>query len=112
VLSACNTAAGGRLGAEALSGLAQAFIYAGTRSLLVSHWAVESRSAAALMAGTFAALQNDPRLSHAEALQRSILSMIDKPADERWRDPRFWAPFFVVGELKKMPANRLSESSQ
>ena len=32
------------LGAEALSGLARAFFYAGARALLVSHWAVNSRS--------------------------------------------------------------------
>jgi CHAT domain-containing protein len=38
ILSACNTAASdGAPGAEALSGLASAFIYAGARSLLVSH---------------------------------------------------------------------------
>lgn len=37
ILSACNTAAGSAEGAEALSGLARAFFYAGTRALLVSH---------------------------------------------------------------------------
>ena len=37
VLSACNTAAGTGQGAEALSGLARAFFYAGARALLVSH---------------------------------------------------------------------------
>ena len=36
VLSACNTIAGEKPGAEALSGLARAFFYAGARSLLVS----------------------------------------------------------------------------
>ena len=36
VLSACNTAAADKPGAEALSGLARAFIYAGTRALLAS----------------------------------------------------------------------------
>ena len=43
VLSACNTAAGGAQSAEALSGLARAFIYAQARALLVSHWEVEFR---------------------------------------------------------------------
>jgi CHAT domain-containing protein len=38
VLSACNTAAGDKPGAEALSGLAQAFFYAGAKSLVVSNW--------------------------------------------------------------------------
>ena len=40
MLSACNTAASDGVGAEALSGLARAFIYAGARSLVVSHWDV------------------------------------------------------------------------
>jgi CHAT domain-containing protein len=44
VLSACNTAAGDKPGAEALSGLARAFFYAGAGSLIVSHWEVDSDS--------------------------------------------------------------------
>src|SRR5207249_4467195 len=42
VLSACNTAAGDQIGSDALSGLARAFFYAGARTLLASHWAVDS----------------------------------------------------------------------
>jgi hypothetical protein len=49
ILSACNTAAGGARGAESLSGLARAFIYAGTRALLVSHWAVDSTATVKLV---------------------------------------------------------------
>jgi CHAT domain-containing protein len=49
VLSACNTAAGDKPGAEALSGLAWAFFYAGARALLVSHWKVDSPAAARLI---------------------------------------------------------------
>jgi CHAT domain-containing protein len=37
VLSACNTIAGDKPGAEALSGLARSFFYGGARALLVSH---------------------------------------------------------------------------
>lgn len=48
VLSACNTAAGDKPGAEALSGLARAFFYAGARALLVSHWSVASDAATAV----------------------------------------------------------------
>ena len=40
VLSARNTAGPQGEGAEAPSGLARAFIYAGARALLVAHWAV------------------------------------------------------------------------
>ena len=73
VLSACNTAAGDKPGAEALSGLARAFFYAGAKSLVVSHWEVDSEATVALMDGLFAALKANPHLSHAEALRLSML---------------------------------------
>jgi CHAT domain-containing protein len=38
ILSACNIAGPQGEDAEALSGLARAFFYAGARTLLVSHW--------------------------------------------------------------------------
>jgi CHAT domain-containing protein len=53
VLSACNTIAGDRPGAEALSGLARSVFYAGARSLLVTHWAVDSAAATRLTTSTF-----------------------------------------------------------
>jgi CHAT domain-containing protein len=71
VLSACNTAAGEKPGAEELSGLARAFFYAGAKSLVVSHWNVDSEATVALMEGLFEALRANPRLSHAEALRIS-----------------------------------------
>ena len=100
VLSACNTASGDGPGAEALSGLASAFFYAGGRSLLVSHWQAEVDSSAQLMIGTFAALAADPNLSHGEALQKAMLAMIDDPT-RPWAKPKFWAPFVAVGEPAK-----------
>jgi CHAT domain-containing protein len=101
VLSACNTAAGDKPGAEALSGLARAFFYAGARSLIVSHWAVYSDSAVELMTGLFDALNMNPHLSHAEALRASMLRMITNTSKPEWAQPRFWAPFVVVGEPQK-----------
>jgi CHAT domain-containing protein len=101
VLSACNTAAEDKPGAEALSGLARAFFYAGARSLIVSHWEVEDEATARLMVGTFRALSRNPKLSHAEALRESILAMIDAAKSDREADPLLWAPFVVVGEPTK-----------
>jgi CHAT domain-containing protein len=83
VLSACNTAAGDKPGAEALSGLARAF-YAGARSLIVSHWEVDSDSTVALMTGLFDALRTNPHLTHAEALRISMLQMINNPSNPYW----------------------------
>jgi CHAT domain-containing protein len=101
VLSACNTAAGDRSGAEALSGLARAFFYAGGKSLVVSHWEVDSESTVALMTGMFDALKSNPHLSHAEALRMSMLRMIANTSKPEWAQPKFWAPFIVVGEPPK-----------
>jgi CHAT domain-containing protein len=101
VLSACNTAAGDKPGAEALSGLARAFFYAGARSLIVSHWDVDNNATVALMDGLFEALKVNPHLSRAEALRLSMLQMIDNPSKPDWAQPKFWAPFVVVGEPRK-----------
>ncbi|HEY7644998.1 MAG TPA: CHAT domain-containing tetratricopeptide repeat protein [Hyphomicrobiales bacterium] len=97
ILSACNTAASdGAPGAEALSGLASAFIYAGARSLLVSHWYVNSESAVKLITGAFAELSRDPVMGKAEALRRSIEARIREGGGRA--HPSYWAPFVIVGE--------------
>ena len=93
VLSACNTAAGGSESAEALSGLARAFFYAGARALLVSHWAVYSTAATELTTKTFATLAATPGLGRAEAFRRAMLDLIAEG-----KPPAYWAPFVVVGE--------------
>jgi CHAT domain-containing protein len=97
VLSACNTAAGGATNAEALSGLGRAFIYAGARSLLVSHWAVYSDATVKLITGAVGEMSGDPKVGRAEAMRRSMLALIDKGSTEE-AHPSFWAPFVVVGE--------------
>lgn len=103
VLAACNTAAAdAKPGAEALSGLAKAFFHAGARTLLVSHWRVESEAAARLTTSTFALKSKDKTLGRAEALREAMLAEISrKPTTvaEMWNAyPAFWAPFSVVGE--------------
>jgi CHAT domain-containing protein/Tfp pilus assembly protein PilF len=101
VLSACNTAAEEKPGAEALSGLARAFFYAGARSLIVSHWEVDDEATARLMTGTFQASIRDTKLSHGEALRQSMLALIDNAKSDDDAQPRLWAPFVVVGEPAK-----------
>ena len=78
ILSACNTAAGGAQGAEALSGLARAFIYAQARALLVSHWEVNSDATVKLITGAMSRLAANKSMGRAEAMRQSMLALIDK----------------------------------
>jgi CHAT domain-containing protein len=98
VLSACNTIAGDKPGAEALSGLARAFFYAGARALLVTHWSVDSAAATRLTTSTFDHLRADPKLGRAEALRRAMLGYLSDPASPANAYPGFWGPFALIGE--------------
>jgi len=97
ILSACNTAGGGAPGREALSGLARAFFYAGSRAVLVSHWPVYSSAAVKLTTEALGAMRQDPKLGRAAAMQSSMVRLIEagKPHEVH---PAYWAPFVVVGE--------------
>jgi CHAT domain-containing protein len=96
IMSACNTAGPAGDDAEALSGLARAFFYAGARALLVSHWYVDSNATVALITRAFSALEADKKLGRAEALRGAMRALID--AGGRTAHPAYWAPFVVVGE--------------
>jgi CHAT domain-containing protein len=72
ILSACNTASPvGTPGSASLSSLARAFLYAGTRALLASHWRVADDATAALTVETLAAARANPGLTRAQAFQRA-----------------------------------------
>jgi len=99
VLSACDTGGAGgdaassglQGGGEALGGLTRAVIYAGGRSLIVSHWSVDSVATVRLMTGMFSAASGDQAgaMAHAQqALQQSA----------QFSHPYFWAPFTIVGD--------------
>jgi CHAT domain-containing protein/tetratricopeptide (TPR) repeat protein len=107
VLSACNTANGAGTGAEALSGLARAFLYAGARTLMVTHWPVETTSARALTTDLFRRQATRPGLRRAQALQEAMNWLIDEgqvtdAGGDRvafsYAHPIFWAPFAIVGD--------------
>jgi CHAT domain-containing protein len=100
ILSACNTAGSdGRPDAEGLSGLARAFLYAGARAILVSHWPVRDDAAARLTTGTLAALRaGGSKLRRSEALRQTMLSVMQDESDPSLAHPSAWAPFIIVGE--------------
>jgi CHAT domain-containing protein len=95
VLSACNTAAADGRAEEALSGLARGFFYAGARSVLVTHWAVETESAKLLTTRTFEHYTANPYAGKAESLRQAMLSVMAMP---KYQHPAFWAPYALVGD--------------
>lgn len=108
ILSACNTAGGARRqqqerttfeepGEQALSGIARAFFFAQARAILVSHWAVDSNAAVALVTTAVKAMSVENGVGRAEGLRRAILALIES-RDLRNAHPSVWAPFVIVGE--------------
>ena len=101
-LSACNTAAG----AEGVGGLGRAFFFAGARALLVTHWPVETNSAAALTTATFRLQAQEPGLGRAEALRRAEIELMDGPGMRdgagrqlySWSHPVFWGAYALIGD--------------
>ncbi len=93
LLSACNTAAGEQGGA-AMSGLVRGFFFAGTRSVMATHWSVETSSAAALTAASFSA-----KAPRAEALRSAQVGMIEGTlGGGRWAHPFYWAGYALFGD--------------
>lgn len=96
VLSGCRTALGRRVRGEGLVGLAHGFFHAGARRIVASLWPVEDRAVAELME-TFYAEMWSRGSSPAEALRAASLALRHNP---RWRDPRHWAAFVLLGDWR------------
>ncbi|HFD39671.1 MAG TPA: CHAT domain-containing protein [Anaerolineae bacterium] len=92
-LSACDTGQGTLRGRELL-GLTRGFLSAGAASVLVSLWAVDDRSTAALMGAFYRHL--GAGATRSEALRAAQLGLL---RGERlvWRHPAHWAAFCLVG---------------
>ncbi len=100
-LSACQTGQHVVGGGDELLGLMRAFFAAGASSLVLSQWAVEDRSTAALMTSFYGHIMGGA--TKGDALRQAQLQFIhgqlarDLPADA-YTHPYFWAPFFLVGD--------------
>jgi len=105
ILSACNTASVGGLSASraagvttggdfALDGLVRAFVGAGGRTVVASHWPVpdDYDATGRLVSGFF---ETDAGTGIVEALRRSQLSLMD---DADTSHPFYWSAFAVLGD--------------
>jgi CHAT domain-containing protein len=101
VLSACNTATADS-SADSLSSLSRAFLYAGARALLASHWRVSDEATAVLTVET---QREDAVQTRAAALQAAMRAVRSgKRSDGSavagwtpdWAHPMMWAPFSLI----------------
>ncbi|MCK4303162.1 MAG: CHAT domain-containing protein, partial [Candidatus Eisenbacteria sp.] len=111
-LSACGTALGKRTGGEGHIGLAQAFLQAGARCLLVSLWKVKDSAAALLMERFYRNLCGDGSaqpgaarstavMSKAAALREAkhwLRTYTDADGHQPFRHPANWSAFVLIGE--------------
>lgn len=95
ILSACDTAAGDQPSAAGYTGLARAFLFAGARRVVASHWPVRDDVAAQLSVGILDATAKG--MPGDEALRHAILKVMKQGKPESARNPALWAPFMLVG---------------
>jgi CHAT domain-containing protein len=93
-LSACDTGVGKLQGQEGISNLVEAFLVAGSRSVVASLWSAEDTSASALMERFYTRLAGGEATS--SALRGAKLDMLTKFGEQL--SPYYWAEFVSVGE--------------
>jgi CHAT domain-containing protein/tetratricopeptide (TPR) repeat protein len=100
-LSACESALGREVAGEGYIGLADAFLQAGARCVLVSLWKVNDRATALLMDRFYANWIGTAGVSKAQAL-REAKEWLRSYRDETGRTPFahqfYWAPFILIGD--------------
>ncbi|HEY2881693.1 MAG TPA: CHAT domain-containing protein, partial [Pirellulales bacterium] len=105
VLSACQTNVGPDRPLEAGPSIAQAFLAAGCRRVVCSHWSVDDASTAELIGGFFerlaqaadktgAAGQTSGPIDYATAFHQAQLKV---RSQRQWASPYYWAPFVLIG---------------
>jgi len=96
ILSACNTGSGREAGAGGYSGLANAFMQAGARGLLVSLWTVRDDMADRLSVDT---VRNTAAgMPQAEALRQATLKVLNDKTVPGGSNPVVWGPFSLVAQ--------------
>lgn len=96
-ISACRSAGGKSYSGEGLVGFAWAFLRAGARNVIASHWDVSDRSTAQLMSGLYREISAGKEAP--EALRAAQLALIHSGG--AYAKPFYWAPFQVyIGSPK------------
>jgi len=95
VLSSCNTGNGILATGEGILSLARGFLYAGSRSVVMSMWAVDDNSAAEVMRSFYRNMRSGQAKS--TALRTSRLKFL-RSADQTRSHPYFWSALVIYGD--------------
>ena len=93
-LSACDSGVGKLQGQEGISNLVEAFLVAGSNSVVASLWSADDTFASALMEQFYRHLAQGEDIS--AALRNAKLDLLAKYGDQV--SPFYWAAFIAVGE--------------
>jgi CHAT domain-containing protein len=93
-LSACDTGVGKLQGQEGISNLVEAFLVAGSKSVVASLWSADDTSASTLMELFYKRLAKAESAS--SALRNAKLDLLAQYGDQL--KPYYWAAFIPVGE--------------
>jgi CHAT domain-containing protein len=93
LLSACETATDDQASGRAFSGMVNSFFFAGSNSVIASHWKIESSSTVLITTSVFENLINKKN-STAESLRNSILSFRENYKE--FNHPAFWGAFSII----------------
>jgi CHAT domain-containing protein len=93
-LSACDSGVGKLQGQEGISNLVEAFLVAGSKSVVASLWSADDTFASALMEQFYRRLAQGEDAS--SALRNAKLDLLAKYGDQV--SPFYWAAFIAVGE--------------
>ncbi len=95
VLSSCNTGNGMLATGEGILSLARGFLYAGSRSVVMSMWTVDDNSASEVMRSFYRNMRSGQAKS--TALRTARLKFL-RSADQTRSHPYFWSALVIYGD--------------
>ena len=107
VLSACDTGTGQITSGEGVLSLGRAFQYSGVKSLIMSKWKVDDRTAPEVMQRFYQYLRQGQDKN--EALRSAKLDFLANAGDFR-SHPYYWSNFVLVGDTEQLSDQNSSKT--
>jgi CHAT domain-containing protein/tetratricopeptide (TPR) repeat protein len=104
VLSSCNTGTGKLVTGEGILSLARGFLFAGSRSVVMSMWAVEDFSSSEVIKSFYRNMRSGQTKS--SALRNARLKFL-RTADQERSHPYYWSTLVIYGDDTPLWFNRM-----